>query len=115
MIFYFSGTGNSRWAAQKIAALTNDEAFDIIQCTDVPDVTHETQIGLVFPIYAWGAPEPVLTFVKKIHRKTQFYIRRLHLRRRSRACHEKIFALFSSGQQLQFGHAEQLYHRRRCG
>ncbi|HJC72567.1 MAG TPA: EFR1 family ferrodoxin [Candidatus Ruthenibacterium merdavium] len=72
MIFYFSGTGNSRWAAQKIAALTNDEAFDIIQCTDVPDVTHETQIGLVFPIYAWGAPEPVLTFVKKIHRKTQF-------------------------------------------
>ena len=72
MIFYFSETGNSRWTAQKIAALTNDEAFDIIQCTDVPDVTHETQIGLVFPIYAWGAPEPVLTFVKKIHRKTQF-------------------------------------------
>lgn len=29
MIFHFSGTGNSEWAAQQLAHLTDDEAYDI--------------------------------------------------------------------------------------
>lgn len=64
MIFYFSGTGNSRWAARQIAALTGDEAVDIVGMNQAPDLTGETQVGLVFPVYAWGAPEPVLAFAK---------------------------------------------------
>lgn len=66
MIFYFSGTGNSRWAARRIAALTGDEAVDIVGMKQAPDLGNETQVGLVFPIYAWGAPEPVLAFAKTL-------------------------------------------------
>ena len=72
MIYYFSGTGNSRWAAQQIAARLHDTAQDISKLRQLPDLTHESQIGLVFPIYAWGAPEPVLSFVKKLP-KTQVF------------------------------------------
>lgn len=39
MIFYFSGTGNSRWAARQIAALTGDEAVDIVEMNQAPDLT----------------------------------------------------------------------------
>lgn len=52
MIFYFSGTGNSRWAADRLAALTNDRALDLTRLPDRPDCHGETQIGLVFPVYA---------------------------------------------------------------
>lgn len=64
MIFYFSGTGNSRWAALQIAAQTGDQAVDLIGQKHIPDLGQQEQIGLVFPVYAWGAPEPVRTFAK---------------------------------------------------
>lgn len=31
MIFYFSGTGNSKFIAESLAKLTNDTAYDIIE------------------------------------------------------------------------------------
>lgn len=68
MIFYFSGTGNSRWAAQQIAARTGDRAEGLTALSEAPDLRGEGQIGLVFPIYAWGAPEPVLSFSKTLPR-----------------------------------------------
>lgn len=47
MIFYFSGTGNSKWIAQETA-----------------------KIGFVFPIYSWGPPAIVLDFVRRLQLKT---------------------------------------------
>lgn len=38
----------------------------------VPDLKNETQIGLVFPVYAWGAPEPMLSFVKTLGKTDTF-------------------------------------------
>ena len=72
MIFYFSGTGNSRWAAEQLAALTGDEVRDISALRQAPDIRNERRIGLVFPIYAWGAPEPVLDFVGSLDRTDAF-------------------------------------------
>ena len=72
MIFYFSGTGNSRWAAQQLATLLEDTALDISQLRQLPDLTAQLQIGLVFPVYAWGPPEPVLHFVKSLPRTKAF-------------------------------------------
>lgn len=72
MIFYFSGTGNSRWAAEQIAALTGDKALDIIALDPVPDLHNEAQIGLVFPVYAWGVPEPMLAFAKSLGKTDAF-------------------------------------------
>lgn len=72
MIFYFSGTGNSRWAATQIAALTGDETYDISKMDKVPSVQNEKQIGLVFPVYAWGVPEPILDFAKNLNKSNAF-------------------------------------------
>lgn len=66
MIFYFSGTGNSRWVANEIAKKINDITFDISKLNKSIDIDNEKQIGFVFPIYAWGIPEPITIFVKKL-------------------------------------------------
>ena len=50
MIYYFSGTGNSRWAARQIAARLHATAQDISKLRQLPDLTHESQIALVFPL-----------------------------------------------------------------
>ena len=66
MIFYFSGTGNSAWAARQLARLTGDEAYDITSLNELPDMDGAKQIGFVFPIYAWGVPEIMAEFAKKL-------------------------------------------------
>lgn len=61
-IFCFSGTGNSLYAARKIAAGINAEVRNMRnfgQCDD--DV-----IGFVFPTYFWGLPKSVDSFLDNI-------------------------------------------------
>ena len=72
MIFYFSGTGNSAWAARQLARLTGDEACDITDMKKLPDVKRAERIGFVFPVYAWGAPEIMADFAKKLPRTQAF-------------------------------------------
>lgn len=72
MIFYFSGTGNSRWVAEQMAERIGDTAHDIMEVKEIPDVASERQIGLVFPIYAWGAPEPMIQWVQHLPRTKGF-------------------------------------------
>jgi len=71
MIFYFSGTGNSRWVAEQFASKTNDVAFNIINQTAKLSMDGKS-IGLVFPIHAWGIPEPVIEFIKQLSGKPEF-------------------------------------------
>ena len=72
MIFYFSGTGNSAWAARQLARLTGDEACDITTLNQLPDLDSARQIGFVFPVYAWGAPEIMADFAKKLPKVQSF-------------------------------------------
>ncbi len=72
MIFYFSGTGNSKWVADKIAEKICDKAYDISELNDIPKLSYEKQIGFVFPIYAWGVPEPMNLFIKKLKKTNLF-------------------------------------------
>lgn len=72
MIFYFSGTGNSKWVAKNIAERINDKIYDISKLNEIPEIKKEKQIGLVFPIYAWGIPEPMILFAKKITKSNAF-------------------------------------------
>ncbi len=72
MIYYFSGTGNSKWAAQKLAQFTGDAAVDIISLQAVPELDNAERVGLVFPIYAWGAAEPMLNFAKSLPNTNAF-------------------------------------------
>jgi flavodoxin len=64
MIYYFSGTGNSKWVAEQLASKTADIAVNMVGLSVVPSIDDQT-LGIVFPIYVWGVPEPVLEFVKK--------------------------------------------------
>lgn len=70
MIFYFSGTGNSRWIAEQLAVQTGDRALSIPALTggDANSllIGADSRVGIVFPIYAWGAPLLVERFCRRI-------------------------------------------------
>ena len=65
MIYYFSGTGNSKYAAEKIARLTGDRCVNIaaIYKGTVGSVVGRNDVtGFVFPVYYGGLPEIVKRF-----------------------------------------------------
>jgi ferredoxin len=72
MIFYFSGTGNSLQVAKNIAEHNNETLISIASEMNRKDSSFEyilkknEIIGFVYPIYAWGPPEMVMNFIKKI-------------------------------------------------
>lgn len=72
MIFYFSGTGNSKWVANKIAEKIGDKSYDISSLKKIPEVHNEKQLGFIFPIYAWGIPEPLILFAKQLKKVEVF-------------------------------------------
>lgn len=74
MIFYFSGTGNSKWVAESLAGLLHEKTADIQELIRDGEaleklsagIQGEEFLGFVFPVYAWGAPEIVADFAKKL-------------------------------------------------
>lgn len=70
MIFWFSGTGNSLWAAKQLAAALNDTLVDIAaehrrghyEYTLCPGES----IGWVFPVHSWGPPPLVCDFASRL-------------------------------------------------
>lgn len=66
MLYYFTGTGNSRYVAQRLAkALGDTVAFmpDHIPAT-VPD--NGEPVGFVMPVYFWGIPTAALRFAQQL-------------------------------------------------
>ena len=62
MILYFSGTGNSEYAAQQIAAKTGDECLNLftkISSQDTRELTSQKPWVIVAPTYAWRIPRIV--------------------------------------------------------
>lgn len=68
MIFYFSATGNSRYTAQKLAALTGDKAYNIANLinSELPGAGRNDVTGFVFPVYYSGLPEIVSRFAERL-------------------------------------------------
>ena len=59
MVLYFSGTGNSRYVAQRIAEALGDELLsmnDRIKTGDASPVTSDERLIIVTPTYAWRIP-----------------------------------------------------------
>lgn len=57
MIFYFSGTGNSRWVAESLGKRLGDAVEDIadVKIEKEEYTLPEGEIlGFVFPVYAWA-------------------------------------------------------------
>lgn len=66
MIYYFTGTGNSREAAQMLGARLQEKvSFIPFVDADSENVDGE-MIGLVFPVYSWGVPPLVIDFIDRL-------------------------------------------------
>ena len=76
MIFYFSGTGNTKWAAAKLAAATHEDLVSIAQYMRGDDTSHniaepftlkeDERLGFVFPVHGWRVPRLVREFIKQM-------------------------------------------------
>ncbi len=62
MIYYFSGTGNSLYVARQLA----DALGERLSPMTFPPMTDNPVVGLVFPVYSWGIPNVVESFVSKM-------------------------------------------------
>jgi len=70
MIFYFTATGNSKFIAERIAAQTGDQIFDIAECVRAGsysyDLAESEALGFVVPVYYYGIPIIVGDFLQKL-------------------------------------------------
>lgn len=70
MILYFTGTGNSRWVAERLAEATHDVAIDMADCirhnTMPQGISDAYVLGVVFPIHSWCAPRVVIDFLSRL-------------------------------------------------
>ena len=68
MVLFFSGTGNSRHTAQRIAARLSDQLVcvnDRIKAGDVSPVQTEGRLIIVTPTYAWRIPRVVEDWLRR--------------------------------------------------
>ena len=69
MIFYFSGTGNTRWAAEKLAAATGERLLAIAEELNTPceyALKADERIGFCFPVHGWQPPHIVRKFIQRM-------------------------------------------------
>jgi ferredoxin len=71
MIFYFTATGNSQYAAEKIAAATGDRLVSIGRALRDEqfdyDITNDANLGFVIPTFAYTLPGAVALFIQKLN------------------------------------------------
>ena len=76
MIFYFSGTGNTKWAASKLASATHEDLISIAPYMRADDSSHTSaepfilkeneRLGFVFPVHGWRVPKLVREFIRRM-------------------------------------------------
>ena len=73
MIFYFSGTGNSKWAAKTLALEIGDTLVSIPEVINSDcsfTLEKDEHVGFIFPIHGWRVPNIVKEFLTKLTIKT---------------------------------------------
>lgn len=68
MIFYFSGTGNSKYVASRIAKITGDDLVSIndkLKNNDNDKIIVNDKLVFVVPTYAWRIPKLVRDWIIK--------------------------------------------------
>jgi NAD-dependent dihydropyrimidine dehydrogenase PreA subunit/flavodoxin len=70
MIFYFTGTGNSLYAANTLAA-NGEQVISMIDATRAKQfhytLADNEPLGFVFPVYFYTVSDPVLEFVRSLN------------------------------------------------
>ena len=70
MVFYFSGTGNSRYVAKRIAEVSGDEVISInqrLKNQDFSAVSSEKPLVFVGPVYAGRFPRVMDDYIRKVN------------------------------------------------
>lgn len=67
MIFYFSGTGNSKQIALRIGQRTDSKVLSVSDHIPYTIDDNNEPIGFVFPIYFWGIPSTAIKFLDNLH------------------------------------------------
>ena len=74
MIFYFTGTGNSQYAAQKLSA-EGERIVSVVECLRKDEYTFELSenesVGIVFPVFFGGLPIAVRQFIERLRLNTR--------------------------------------------
>jgi len=73
LLFYFSGTGNTRWAAEKLCALLSQNGV-FTRCVSIEDapenlaaaVAGADRVGFAFPVYAANLPPIMRSFLARL-------------------------------------------------
>lgn len=74
IIFYFSGTGNSEFVAKTMAlGIKECELVDMTKYEQKDEIVADI-IGFVFPVYFWGVPNIVHTFISNLNIKKTGYV-----------------------------------------
>jgi NAD-dependent dihydropyrimidine dehydrogenase PreA subunit len=72
-IFYYTGTGNSLWAARKLGVELKGARLAGIRRAVPEDISDEA-VGLVFPVHIWGLPHRVIDFISRLPAdKSRYY------------------------------------------
>jgi ferredoxin len=71
-IYYYTGTGNSLWAARKLAMQLKDARIGSMRRT-APEKVDSEAIGLVFPVHMWGLPQRVMDFVARLPAEKKYF------------------------------------------
>lgn len=69
MIFYFSGTGNTRWAAECVARTTGERLLFIpeeLRGDCRYELSGGERIGFCFPVHGWQPPGIVRRFISRL-------------------------------------------------
>lgn len=66
MIYYYSGTGNTRYCASVLARALGEETRFIPAKGETPLPEAWAAVGFMFPIYSWGVPPIVLDFIESL-------------------------------------------------
>ncbi len=66
MVIYFSGTGNSEYVARRLAHLSDDKAVSLNEFDRKENLIVGSRIIWVFPIYSWGLPCVVESFIRRV-------------------------------------------------
>ena len=69
MVLYFSGTGNSRYAAKRISEITGDERISIgqrIKSGDYSEIHSEKPLVFVGPVYAGRLPRVMEEYIRQV-------------------------------------------------
>ncbi len=73
-LYYYTGTGNSLWAARQLAARLDGETELVALRADSPMPERPAErTGLVFPVHMWGLPRRVVEFVNQFSGQPDSY------------------------------------------